>query len=206
MKRILACLLMLMLFSSALAEVDLSSLKEDPDWYTFPAPGTVNTVYRAVNQPFIGQVDEGYEGELVVYVDYTTLVDIGVTLPRLMVSTVSYDLPLNADSLRLTVGGKRYTFIVSHEESEYDGLYMEDFATCLTDASLPLLKSIAQQKTDAPIPVELLALGDVVFSGLVVIPGEETAAIYDRFIDMGGKQQGLKMLDSLFSCKVEKVK
>ena len=197
---------MLMLFSSALAEVDLSSLKEDPDWHSFPAPGTVNTVYRAVNQPFIGQVDDGYEGELVVYVDYITLVDIGVTLPRLMVSTVSYDLPLNADSLRLTVGGKRYTFTVSHEESEYDGLYMEDFATCLTDSSLPLLKSIAQQKTDAPIPVELLALGDVVFSGLVVIPGEEAAAIYDRFIDMGGKQQGLKMLDSLFSCKVEKVK
>lgn len=206
MKRILACLLMLLFIPSALAEIDLAALKADPDWYAFPAPGTVNTVYRAVNQPFIGQVDEGYEGELVTYVDFITLVDAEATLPRLMVSTVSYDDPLNADSLRLTVGGKRYTFTVSHEESEYDGLYMEDFSTCLTDAGLPLLKAVAQQKTDAPIPVELLSLGETVFSGLVVIPGEEAAAIYDRFIDMGGKQQGLKKLDSLFPCKVEKAK
>ena len=83
---------------------------------------------------------------------------------------------------------------------------MEDHTTYLTDASLPLLKAIAQQKTDAPIPVELLSLGEVVFSGLVVIPGEEAADLYDRFIDLGGKKQELKKLDEVWPCKVEKVK
>ncbi len=207
MKKLPAFLMALLLMTSAaLAEFDLAPLKSDPDLSVFTQPGTVNTVYRPLNQPFIGQVDEAFEGEMVVYADYISLVDEGVTLLRLMVSTVAYDLPLNADQLRMTVGGKRYTITVHHEESEYDGLYMEDFSACLTDASLPLLKAIAQQKNDAPIPVELLSLGDVVFSGLVVIPGEEAAGLYDRFIDLGGKKQELRKLDALWPCEVEKVK
>lgn len=207
MKKLPAFLMALLLMTSAaLAEFDLAPLKSDPDLSVFTQPGTVNTVYRPLNQPFIGQVDETFEGEMVVYADYISLVDKGVTLLRLMVSTVAYDLPLNADQLRMTVGGKRYTITVHHEESEYDGLYMEDFTACLTDASLPLLKAIAQQKNDAPIPVELLSLGDVVFSGLVVIPGEEAAGLYDRFIDLGGKKQELRKLDALWPCEVEKVK
>ena len=141
-----------------------------------------------------------------VYVDYITLVNEGVTLLRVMASTVAYDTALNADQLRLTVGGKRYTLNVSHEESEYDGLYMEDFSSCLTDASLPLLKAIAQQKKDAPIPVELLSLGDVVFSGTVIIPGDDAAVLYDQFIDLGGKKQSLKQFDDLWPCKIEKAK
>lgn len=207
MKKLPAFLIALLLMTSAaLAEFDLTPLKSDPDLSVFTQPGTVNTVYRPVNQPFIGQVDETFEGEMVVYADYISLVDKGVTLLRLMVSTVAYALPLNADQLRMTVGGKRYTITVHHEESEYDGLYMEDFSACLTDASLPLLKAIAQQKNDAPIPVELLSLGDVVFSGLVVIPGEEAASLYDRFIDLGGKKQELRKLDALWPCEAEKVK
>lgn len=207
MKKLAAFLIALLLMTSAaLAEFDLAPLKSDPNLSVFTQPGTVNTVYRPLNQPFIGQVDEAFEGEMVVYADYISLVDEGVTLLRLMVSTVAYDLPLNADQLRMTVSGKRYTITVHHEESEYDGLYMEDFSACLTDASLPLLKAIAQQKNDAPIPVELLSLGDVVFSGLVVIPGEEAAGLYDRFIDLGGKKQELRKLDALWPCEVEKVK
>lgn len=207
MKKLFACLLALvMLVPSALAEFDTAPLKADPELYAMEIPGTVNTAYRPVNQPYIGQVDEGYDGELVAYVDYITLVDEGVTLLRLVISSTVYDFPLNAQEVRLTVGGKRYTLTVGHEESEYDGMYMEDYSACLTDASLPLLKAIAQQKKDDPIPVELLSLGDVVFSGLVVIPGEEAAALYDRFIDLGGKKQALKKLDELWPCKVEKVK
>ena len=207
MKRFLACLLaMFLAVPAALAEFDIAALKADPDLMIFTHPGTVNTVYRLPNQPYIGQVDEAFEGELVAYVDYLTLADEGVTLLRLMISTVVYDMPINADQLRLTVGGKSYTLTVPHEESEYDGLYMEDYTACLTDASLPLLKAIAQQKTDAPIPVELLSLDEVVFSGLVVIPGEEAAGLYDRFIDLGGKKQELKKLDAIWPCKVENVK
>lgn len=204
MKRFLACLLLtLFLASPALAEIDLSPLKEDPDWTSFPAPGSVNTVWRSVNPPYLGQVDEGFEGELVAYVDYITLVDAEATVPRLMICTVVWDMPLNAQELRLTVGKTRYTLTAAHTESEYDGVYMEDYESCLVGEGLNLLKAIAQQKTDAPIPVELLSGGNVVFSGLVVIPGEEAARIYDRYIDMGGKTQNTKPLEAVWSAEKE---
>lgn len=206
MKKLLALLLILFLASPALAEMDLTPLKTDPDWYAFPQGATLNTVYRAVNQPYIGQVDDAFDGDLVAYVDFITLVDQDVTLLRLMASTEMFGLPLGADQLRLTVAGKRYAFSVSREESEYDGLYMEDYTTCLVGEGLTMLKAIAQQKKDHPIAVELLAEGSVVFTGLVIIPGEEAAAIYDRFIDMGGKKQSLKAPEEQFPCKVEKTK
>ena len=203
MKRFLTCLMLLFMITPALAEIDLSPLREDPDWYSFPVPNSVNTVWRAANQPYIGQLDEGFDGELVAYVDYLTLVDAEATVPRLMLCTVAWDLPLNAQELRLTVGKNRYTLSATHTESEYDGVYMEDYETCLVGEGLSLLKAIAQQKSDAPIPVELLSGGSVVFSGQVVIPGEEAAQIYDRFIDMGGKKQNLKPLEALWPCVVE---
>lgn len=205
MKKLLALLLaLLMMAPAALAEFDVSPLKNDPNMLTFTPHGTVNTVYRPTNQPFIGQVDEAVDGELVVYVDYIHLVDDDATLLQLTVSTVSYDMPFNADEMRLTAGGKQYTFQVSREVSEYDDVYMEDYAVCLTDASLPLMKAIAQQKKDAPIPVTLFREGETVFFGLAVIPGDEAARLYDRFVDLGGKKQELKKLDALWPCQVEK--
>ena len=207
MKRFLALSLILLLcISPALAEFDLAGLKADPDWYTFTPYGTVNTVYRAVNQPYYGQVDEGFDGELSAFVDYVTLVDAEATVLQLMICTVSWDMPFNAPEIRLTVGKTSYTLAVTHEESEYDGIYMEDYAACLVGEGLNLLKSIAQQKKDDPIRVELLSEGNVVFCGQVIIPGEEAAAIYDQWIDLGGKQQSLKPLEELWPCKVEKQK
>ena len=206
MKRFLAFLTLLLMIPAALAEIDLSLVKEDPDWYSFPIPSSVNTVWRAANQPYIGQVDEGFDGEIVAYVDYITLVDAAVTVPRLMLCTVSWDLPLNAQEVRLTVGKTRYTLAATHTESEYDGVYMEDYESCLIGDGLALLKAIAQQKTDAPIPVELHSNGNTVFSGLVVIPGEEAAQIYDRYIDMGGKTQNVKALEALWPVEKETIR
>ena len=207
MKRIFALVLMMaLLLTSALAEFNTDALKTDADMYSFTQFGTVDTVYRSVNQPYIGQADEQYDGGLVAYVDYITLADHDVTLLRLMISTESFGLPLGAQEIRLTVGGKQYTLPVSRVESEYDGLYMEDFTACLVGEGLNILKAVAQQKHDDPIPVELLSLGDVVFSGLVIIPGEEAASLHDRFVDLGGKTQSLKKLEELFPCKAEKVK
>lgn len=208
MKRILSIVLCLCLLfpALALAEFDPAPLKSDPDIIVIPLPNSVNTVYRAVNQPYYGQVDEGFDGELSAFVDYVTLVDAEATVLQLMICTVSWDMPFNAPEIRLTVGKTSYTLAVTHEESEYDGIYMEDYAACLVGEGLNLLKSIAQQKKDDPIRVELLSEGNVVFSGQVIIPGEEAAAIYDRWIDLGGKQQSLKPLEELWPCKVEKQK
>ncbi len=207
MKRFLAWMLVLLVcIPAALAEFDTAALRSDPDLYVLDLPGTVDTVYRAANQPYLGQVDEGYDGELVAYVEYITLVDADATVLRLMISTVSWDMPYNAEEIRLTVGSTRYSLAVTHEESEYDGTYMEDYSACLVGNGLNLIKAIAQQKKDTPIRVELLSEGNVVFSGQVIIPGEEAAAIYDQWIDLGGKQQSLKPLEDLWPCKVEKQK
>lgn len=204
MKKLLAFLLaMMLLVPAALAEFDTTPLRTDADLYSFIEYETLNTVYRAVNQPYDGQVDEAWDGELIAYLDYLTLVNEDVTVLRLMIATVVYDTALNADHLRLTVGGKTYTFAVTHEVSEYDGTYMEDYTTCLVGEGLNMLKAVARQKTDEPLQVELLVLGETVFSGQVILPGEETAAIYDRWIDLGGKTQTLKPLEESWPCTVE---
>lgn len=203
MKKLLAFLLALLLMPPALAEFDLSALRNDPGFAVIPQHGTVNTVYRPTNQPFIGQADEAFDGELTAYVDFIQLVNLEATLLQLTVSATVYDSPLNGERLRLSVGGKHYTFEVSREVSEYDGIYMEDYSACLTDASLPMLKAIAQQKRDNPIPVTVLCGEEAVFSGLVVIPGSEAARLYDRFVSLGGKKQELKKLDDAWPCTVE---
>ena len=80
---------------------------------------------------------------------------------------------------------------------------MEDYAVCLTDTYLPLMKIITQQKKDEPIAVEFLSLGETVFAGEVIIPGQEAAVLYDRFIDLGGKKQELKRLEATWPCTVK---
>lgn len=203
MKRILAVLLCL-LMTTAFAEspFDVEELRRTENMNVFNPYGSVDTVVRPLNQPYIGQVDAPWDGGLIAYVDYITLVDADATLMRLVVSIEAFD-PISADQMRLTVGKKTYTFDVTYEQSEYDGLYMEDYTVCLTDVSLPMMKAIAQQKKDAPIPVEFLSLGETVFAGVVIIPGQEAAVLYDRYIDLGGKKQELKRLDATWPCTVK---
>ena len=208
MKKLLALLMALaLLLTSAAAEsvFNTEALRNMAHTYTFTHPGTINTVTRLEHQPYIGQADWPEDGGLMAYVDYITLPDYDVTLLRLMISIEAFD-PIAADEMRLTVGGKRYTFTVDYDQSEYDGLYMEDYTVCLTEESLPLLKAIAQQKQDDPIPVEFFSLGETVFQGQAVIPGDDAATLYDAFIDLGGKRQTLKQFDEIWPCKVEKEK
>ena len=203
MKKIVALLLCLMM-TAVLAEspFDVAELRRTENMNIFTPYGSVDTVVRPLNQPYLGQADMPADGGMIAYVDYITLVDADVTLLRLVVSIEAYD-PISADQMCLTVGKKTYTFDVTYEQSEYDGLYMEDYTVCLTEASLPLMKAIAQQKKDTPIPVEFLSLGELVFSGSVIIPGQEAAQLYDRYIDLGGKKQELKRLDATWPCTVK---
>lgn len=208
MKKILLmilCLLLCLPSAGAESVFDNEELQRMENTYTFTHPGTIDTVVRLENQPYLGQVEDIWDGGLCAYVDYVIMPDHDATLIRLFMATEAFS-PIAADEMRLTVGGKRYTFTVNYEQTEYDGLYMEDYAVCLTEASLPLLKAIAQQKKDAPIPVEFLSLGDVVFAGEVIIPGDDAALIYDHYIDLGGKKQDLKKLDDVWPCTVEKAK
>ena len=128
-----------------------------------------------------------------------------MTLIRVDVLLMIYDM-LCADAVTFTVGGKTYAFSVTADVFEYDGVYQEDYVICLTDASLPFLKTIAQQKKDDPIPVAFSCEGEVMLEAQVVIPGEDAARIYDLYIDLGGKTQALKEIDDLWPVEIRKVK
>ncbi len=205
MKKMIALLLALLLPLTALA-FDSEELLRTPSSYHYEQFGTADTVVRMENQPWQGEMDftEVYDdGELYVYIDYLHLANLDVTLLRLTAAITVYE-PLQANQVRFTVGGKTYTFDLPCEQSEYDGVYMEDYMTCLTDASLPLLQAIARQKTDDPIEVAFLSGGEVMLTGRVILPGQEVADLFDRYVDLGGKQQNLKDWDGKYPCKVEK--
>lgn len=198
---LLVCCLLLPAAALAESEFDDEALRRMEDFTVFGEPGSPNTVFRPVNQPYQGQVDDPYEGWLVAYVDFVSLPDYGATLPRLLVSIETFE-PVGADAMRLTVGGKTYTFTVNGDRAEYDDVYMEDYAVCLSAVSLPMMKAIAQQKKDQPICVEFFVQEELVFAGQVVLPGKEVAELYDTFIDLGGKRQDLKRFDEIWPCKV----
>lgn len=198
---LLLCLLMLPVYAVGESEFDDEALRRMESFTVFDEPGSANTVIRPLNQPYQGQVDKPYEGWLVAYVDFVTLPDYGATLPRVMVSIETFE-PIGADEMRLTVSGKTYTFAVNGSRSEYDDVYMEDYAVCLSAASLPMMKAIAQQKQDKPIRVEFLVQEETVFVGQVVLPGKEVADMYDTFIDLGGKRQDLTRFDEIWPCKI----
>lgn len=198
---LLLCCLLLPGAAFAESEFDDEALRSMEDFTVFGEPGSASTVFRPVNQPYQGQVDEPYEGWLVAYVDFVSLPDYGATLPRLLVSIETFE-PIGADEMRLTVSGMTYTFTVGCNRSEYDDVYMEDYAVCLSAVSLPMMKAIAQQKKDQPIQVDFLVQEEVVFVGQVVLPGQEMAELYDLFIDLGGKRQDLKRFDEIWPCKV----
>lgn len=198
---LLLCLLLLPVAALAESAFDDEALRRMEDVTVFDEPGSINTVVRPVNQPYQGQVDEPYEGWLVAYVDFLTLPEHGVTLPRVLMAIETFE-PVGADEMRLTVGGKTYTFAVTGIRSEYDDVYMEDYSVCMTAASLPMLKAIAQQKKDQPVQVEFLVQEEVVFAGQVILPGAEVAELYDTFIDLGGKRQELTRFDESWPCKI----
>lgn len=200
--KIAMCLLLslLLTMSCALAEFDNAALERLENMFIYQEPGTFDTVVQPMNQPYMGQLDDG---DLDVYIDYIRKPALGMTLLRLYVSVTIYDA-FQADQMALTVGGKRYTFDVDSDQSEYDGIYMCDYVVCLTAESLPFLKAVAQQKKDDPIPVEFLYLGDVGMKGDVILPGDDAAMLYDRFIDFGGKNQDLKSLDAEWPCEIVK--
>lgn len=203
MKKMIALLLvMLLLPAAALAEFDNAELERTENCTVFQHFNSWDTVVRPNNQPFIGELADG---TLAAYVDYIELINLDATLLRVVVSVMIYD-SVQADTLVFTVDGKNYAIRAACEEAEYDGTYMEDYYLCLTDKSLPMLKAIAQQKKDEPIEIAFIYEGETLLEGRVIIPGDDAARLYDRFIDLGGKKQDLKAMDEYWPCEVTKVK
>ena len=203
MKKLIAAFFVALLLPVfALAEFNNAELQRTENCIVMMQPGSWDVLVCPMNQPYQGELADGW---LDVSVDYIQKVDLDMTLIRVAVAVEVYD-NLYADTIAFTVGDKRYAFSVQAEVFEYDGVYQEDYFICLTDASLPFLKAVAQQKKDEPIPVEFISLEETVTTGSVILPGEEVAWIYDLFIDLGGKSQDLKSVDDLWPCRITKVK
>lgn len=202
MKKLIALLLILLLLPAVgLAEFDTAALLErenvlqsmDANW---------DTVYSLSDVFYMGEIEDG---TLLVTLDYIEKAELDMTLIRVDALLMIYDM-MTADTVTFTVGGKNYAFTVQADVFEYDGVYQEDYVICLTDASLPFLKAVAQQKKDDPIPVAFSSLGEVLLTGEVVIPGEDAAHFYDLYVDLGGKKQALKDIDDMWPCEITKVK
>ena len=118
----------------------------------YTAANGVDTVIRPLDQPFMGETALE-DGELIAYLDYIDLPNEGAVFLRLTFSLLTPEM-LGADTLRVTVGKTDYVFPVTAEISEYDTIYYEDYAVCLTEASLPMVEAIIRLK-GAPVGVSL---------------------------------------------------
>lgn len=200
MKKLIALLLPLTLLPASALAFDSEELHRLPNTTAFEHPGSADTVIRMMNQPYMGEMDDG---SLAVFIDFIEKVDLDLTLLRVMTSISVYE-PIQADTLIFTVGKKTYSFTAECDQYEYDGIYMEDYTFCLTGESLAFLKALAQQKKDDPIPVTFTYEGTDMATGRVVLPGDDAASLYDAYTDLGGKKQDLSGLEEKWPCKIGK--
>ena len=200
-KLLILLLTLLLMVGAASAEAfDRAELERTPECYVFVEEDTPNVVVRPQNQPFLGEAD-GADGMMIAYLDYVYLVNEEAVLLRLTIST---ELPemLGATEMTVSVDQTDYIFTVSSSVSEYDSIYYEDYAVCLGETGLKMLKAIAQRKKDTPLTITLTS--DTSLTGRIVIPGDAASEMYNRFIDLGGRNQPLKSFDAQWPVRLVK--
>lgn len=194
---------MTLLSTAALAEFDFVALKDTPDCTVYTVPGTADTVVRPFVFPYQGELGED---ELIAYLDYIILPDEEVATFRLCLSLSMYDL-LRADAVRVTLDKKCYTFRVTPDCTDYDGIYMEDYTLILSSESLPLMTALAKAKGDATLTLAFVNTADgTERTGSVEIPSADAKTLLDRFNSLGGGRQDLSVLTEKYPCTVEKAK
>ncbi|MGN0970662.1 MAG: hypothetical protein ACI4OY_01825 [Aristaeellaceae bacterium] len=194
-RRMAALLLALLLPAAALGEADGMALRQTENCMVFTAANGVDTVIRPLDQPFMGETALE-DGELIAYLDYVDMPNEGAIFLRLTFSLMAPDL-LSADTLRLTVGKTDYVFPVMAEISEYDTIYYEDYALCLTEASLPIIDAIIRLK-GAPVAVALEREEETLAAGEVAFPAAQVKAVLERYEAIGGLTQELGRFDTVW--------
>ncbi|MGN0746162.1 MAG: hypothetical protein ACI4ML_05770 [Aristaeellaceae bacterium] len=200
-RRMAALMLALLLPAAALAEADGMALRQTDNCMVYTAEGGVDTVIRPLDQPFMGETTLE-DGELIAYLDYIDLPNEGAIFLRLTFSLITPDM-LSAGTLRLTVGKTDYVFPVTAEVSEYDTIYYEDYALCLTEASLPLLDAIIRLK-GAPVAVAFEKEDAVLAAGEVAFPAEQVRTVLDRYEEIGGLTQELGRFDTVWPVEINR--
>lgn len=174
----------LLLASTAVAEVDQARLTQGLDCTQQMMRNGVDTIIRMNNQPYIGTADAA-DCELVAYVDYADMPNMNGVFVRLMVSLITPEA-LYATEMTVACADGAWTFEVWPEVDEYDTTYYEDYAVCLSDEGMALLKALARGKGEATIT---LRDEERAISGTVPLPKEDMADLYDRFQAAGGLEQ-----------------
>lgn len=200
MKRLICLLLCLLLSPFALAEeFDQAALEQLKGCDVYMDVNQVDTVVRPQSQPYEGAIDLE-DGELMVFLDFIQKPDENATFLRLTLSLTSYEF-LAATEMTITVDDKEYTFNVFPEVWEYDLTYYEDYITCMTDESLPMIKAMAKSRKNV---FDVRLAGEKVVQGTIVLPLDEIADLYDAYIDFGGAKQDLAWYRELWPVQVTK--
>lgn len=200
-RHMVALLLALMMPLSALAEADGMALRRTENCMVYTAANGVDTVIRPLDQPFMGDTTLE-DGELIAFLDYVDLPNEGAIFLRLTFSLLTPEM-LGADTLRVIVGKTDYVFPVTPEISEYDTIYYEDYAVCLTEASLPLVEAIIRLK-GAPVGVALEQEGWEPVTGEIIFPAEQVQAVLDRYEEIGGLKQELGRFDTVWPVEISR--
>ena len=200
-RHMVALLLALMMPLSALAEADGMALRRTENCMVYTAANGVDTVIRPLDQPFLGETTLE-DGELIAFLDYVDLPNEGAIFLRLSFSLLTPEM-LGADTLRVIVGKTDYVFPVTPEISEYDTIYYEDYAVCLTEASLPLVEAIIRLK-GAPVGVALEQEGWEPVTGEIIFPAEQVQAMLDRYEEIGGLAQELGRFDTVWPVEISR--
>lgn len=188
MKRLAWLVLLLLLCSAAQAEGFNQAMLEQLEGYaTFREANQVDIVVRPLSQPYKGEVDLA-DGTLAAFLDFIQIADEDVTFLRLTLSLTSYDY-VAAREMTVTVDGRDYVFQVQPQYTEYDMTYYEDYAICLTDESLPMVKAMARSKTET-FPIRLV--GSLTVEGSITLSLDQVADIYDAYVSLGGPSQHLE--------------
>lgn len=202
MKKWLCLLLALVLGCiSAAAEFDFSALKEMENAIVSLVPGTADTIVRPMRMPYQGEFGED---DLIANLDYIILPDQEVVALRICLSVSLFE-PMQADQVAVTLDGKCYTFTVTPEVAEYDGIYMEDYALVMTNDSMPLMKALSKGKQEQTMTVVFTCTADdMQRTGSIPMPAQDVKALLTEYASFGGEEQDLSLIAERFPCVVEK--
>lgn len=179
-----ACLILslLFLFSCALAHtVDMDILTEGLDHHEWPDLNGVDTMYRPVSQPWEGETENG---TLFVYLDYVDSVNDDMLFMRLTLNLETYE-KLVSPHVIFTVGDKEWVMTAVVRIDEYDGTFYEDYMIYFTDETDDLIKAIICEGGHATVDID----GEIPYHGILSLPPEELADLYDRYVNAGGFRQ-----------------
>lgn len=200
MKRLIAVMLFLvMLGSVAAAEFNQAGLEKMDNCQVYTDMNGVDTIVRPMDQPYAGETDLE-DSELLVYLDFIEMPNENATFLRLTLALKSCEY-LAANEMTITVGNTDYVFDVFPQVWEYDMNYFEDYITCMTDESLPMIKAMARSKTDT---FAISLAGKKTVCGSITLDLDRVAELYDAYIDFGGTTQGLDFYRELWPVMIIK--